>query len=287
MERLIEFLIRFKSGLLFIFLQIISIVMMVQLNQHHNMILGTFSQNLSGDIQSRRDRFYAYFNLGTENEKLLYQNKKLKESYISLRQELETRKHISPLKSAYRIIPDSIFPLNGFQFIPCQIVNNTIDRSYNFLTINKGYRNGIKKGMGLISEDGVLGMVISVSEHYALAMSILNKNFRLSAKINNENFFGSLVWKGGSPEYASLEYIPLHVNIRKGDTIITTGFSSIFPEGFMVGIIDDYEENSEDGFYEISVRLNSSLGSVYHAYAVANVHRHEIDSLETRIKVYQ
>jgi rod shape-determining protein MreC len=287
MERLVELLLRFKSGLLFLILQIISIVMMVQLNQHHNIILGNITQDISGEYQSKRDGFYAYFDLSSENQQLLYQNKRLKESYLSLRQELETRKNISPLKSAYRVIPDSLFPVHSFQFIPCQIVNNTVDRSYNFITINKGYRNGIKKGMGLISEDGVLGMVISVSEHYALAMSVLNKNFKLSAKINHENFFGSLVWKGGSPSYASLEYIPLHVNIRKGDTIITTGFSSIFPEGFMVGIIDDYEENSEDGFYEISVQLNTSIGGVYHAYAIANIHKNEIDSLENSIQVYQ
>jgi len=260
---------------------------MVKLNTHHELVYAGMIQEISGSVQQSRDEVYAYFNLMNENEKLLYQNKRLKESYIQLKQELDTRKYQLPLKPHYRLIPDSLIPVNGFKFIPCQVVNNTLDKSYNFMSLNKGSKAGLKKGMGIISEDGVLGMVISVSENYALAMSILNKNFRLSAKIYKENFFGSLSWKGGSARYASLEYIPLHVNILKGDTIVTSGFSSIFPEGFRVGIIEDFEENSEDGFYEIKIKLLASPGSAYHVYAIANEYRNEIDSLESRVKAYQ
>ncbi len=118
-------------------------------------------------------------------------------------------------------------------------------------------------------------------------MSILNKNFRLSAKIYQENFFGSLSWSGGSPEYADLEFIPLHVNIKEGDTIVASGFSSIFPEGFRVGVIEEFEEKSEDGFYQIKVKLNSRPGNAYHVYVVSNDNRSEIDSLEKRISAYQ
>lgn len=287
MERLFEILLRFKNVFLFLVLQTISLILIVQINSRHNLIYNEVVQGVSGEIQSVRTNFFSYFNLMEENEKLLYQIKKLKEKQIQTENELLVLKYKLPLKPEYRVIPDSLLPVEGFSFIPAQVVNNSLDKSYNFLTLNKGYKNGIRKGMGVISEEGVLGLVISASDNYALAMSILNKNFRLSAKIFKENFFGSLSWKGGNAEYAYLEYIPLHVNIQKGDTIVTSGFSSIFPEGFIVGVIDDYEENSEDGFYEIRVKLNSIPGNAYHVFVVTNKFRPEIDSLEHKIEAYQ
>jgi rod shape-determining protein MreC len=287
MERVFEILFRFKNFILFVFLQIISLYLIIQVNTRHNFVFAEFSQGISGSFQESRGRIFSYFNLMEENQKILYQMKEIREEYLRMRNELAVYKNRLPLKSEYRIVPDSLLQKEEFNFIPAQVVNNSLDKSYNFLTINKGSRNGVKKGMGLISDEGVLGQIISVTENYSLAMSILNKNFRLSAKIYQENFFGSLSWSGGSPEYAELEFIPLHVNIQKGDTIVTSGFSSIFPEGFRVGIIEDFEEKSEDGFYQIKVKLNSRPGNAYHVYVVANQNRVEIDTLETRISAYQ
>jgi rod shape-determining protein MreC len=250
-------------------------------------VFGELAQNMTSSFQESRGRVFAYFNLIDENDKLLYQIKEIRQEYLKVRDELTLYKNQLPLKLEYRLIPDSLLPAEEFKFIPAQVVNNSLDKSYNFLTINKGYLNGVRKGMGVISEEGVLGQVVSVTDNYAMAMSILNKNFKLSAKIYQENFFGSLSWSGGSPEYADLEYIPLHVNIKEGDTIVTSGFSSIFPEGFRVGIIEEFEEKSEDGFYKIRVKLNSRPGNAYHVYVLSNMHRAEIDSLEKRISTYQ
>lgn len=287
MERVFEILFRFKNFILFIVLQIISLYLIIQVNVRHNMIFDQFSQGVSGSLLETRGRIFAYFNLMDENEKLLYQIKEIRAQYLQVRDELSVYKYQLPLKTEYRLVPDSLIPKAEYSFIPAQLVNNSLDKSYNFLTLNKGSRNGVKKGMGVISDEGVLGQIVSVTENYSLAMSILNKNFRLSAKIYQENFFGSLSWTGGSPEYAYLEYIPLHVNIAKGDTIVTSGFSSIFPEGFLVGVIEDFEEKSEDGFYQIQVRLNARPGNAYHVYVVTNNNRTEIDSLEKRISAYQ
>lgn len=287
MERIFEILFRFKNFILFVFLQIISLYLVIQVNVRHNIVFADFSQGMYGSFQEFKGRIFAYFNLMEENEKLLYQLKEIREEYLRLRNELGVYKHLLPLKAEYRIVPDSLLPKEEFKFIPAQVVNNSLDKSYNFITINKGSRNGVKKGMGVISDEGVLGQVVSVTENYSLAMSILNKNFRLSAKIYQENFFGSLSWSGGSPEYADLEFIPLHVNIKEGDTIVSSGFSSIFPEGFRVGVIEDFEEKSEDGFYQIKVKLNSRPGNAYHVYVVSNDNRSEIDSLEKRISAYQ
>lgn len=287
MERVFEILFRFKNFILFVLLQVISLYLIIQVNSRHNFVFAELTQGISGSFQENRGRVFSYFNLMEENQKILYQMKEIREDYLRLRNELAVYKYRLPMKREYRIVPDSLLQKEEFNFIPAQVVNNSLDKSYNFLTINKGSRNGVKKGMGLISDEGVLGQIISVTENYSLAMSILNKNFRLSAKIYQENFFGSLSWSGGSPEYAELEFIPLHVNIQKGDTIVTSGFSSIFPEGFRVGIIEDFEEKSEDGFYQIKVKLNSRPGNAYHVYVVANQNRVEIDTLETRISAYQ
>jgi rod shape-determining protein MreC len=287
MERLFQLLFKLRNALLFLILEIISLLFLFNNNRQQQEVYLTFVQDLAAEAQVLRTDFFAYFNLKNENEKLLYHNQKLREAYLKIKSELETYKYFLPLKPEYRLIPDSLMPKNGFRFIPCQVINNTLERSYNYLTLNKGYKNGIQKGMGIITDEGVMGMIIAVSENHSVAMSILNKNFRLSAKIFGENFFGSISWKGGNPAYATLEYIPLHVDIRKGDTIVTSGFSSIFPEGYMIGTIDDFEENNEDGFYEISVKLNSAPGKAWHVYALANVYRNEIDTLEAQTKIFQ
>lgn len=287
MERVFDLILRFRNLILFLLLQGISLYLIIQINTRHNIVFGELAQNMTSSFQESRGRVFAYFNLIDENDKLLYQIKEIRQEYLKVRDELTLYKNQLPLKLEYRLIPDSLLPAEEFKFIPAQVVNNSLDKSYNFLTINKGYLNGVRKGMGVISEEGVLGQVVSVTDNYAMAMSILNKNFRLSAKIYKENFFGSLSWSGGSPEYADLEYIPLHVNIKEGDTIVTSGFSSIFPEGFRVGIIEEFEEKSEDGFYKIRVKLNSRPGNAYHVYVLSNMHRAEIDSLEKRISTYQ
>lgn len=287
MERVFDLILRFRNLILFLLLQGISLYLIIQINTRHNIVFGELAQNMTSSFQESRGRVFAYFNLIDENDKLLYQIKEIRQEYLKVRDELSLYKNQLPLRLEYRLIPDSLLPAEEFKFIPAQVVNNSLDKSYNFLTINKGYLNGVRKGMGVISEEGVLGQVVSVTDNYAMAMSILNKNFRLSAKIYKENFFGSLSWSGGSPEYADLEYIPLHVNIKEGDTIVTSGFSSIFPEGFRVGIIEEFEEKSEDGFYKIRVKLNSRPGNAYHVYVLSNMHRAEIDSLEKRISTYQ
>lgn len=287
MERVFDLILRFRNLILFLLLQGISLYLIIQINTRHNIVFGELAQNMTSSFQESRGRVFAYFNLIDENDKLLYQIKEIRQEYLKVRDELSLYKNQLPLRLEYRLIPDSLLPSEEFKFIPAQVVNNSLDKSYNFLTINKGYINGVRKGMGVISEEGVLGQVVSVTDNYAMAMSILNKNFKLSAKIYQENFFGSLSWSGGSPEYADLEYIPLHVNIKEGDTIVTSGFSSIFPEGFRVGIIEEFEEKSEDGFYKIRVKLNSRPGNAYHVYVLSNMHRAEIDSLEKRISTYQ
>lgn len=287
MERVFDLILRFRNLILFLLLQGISLYLIIQINTRHNIVFGELAQNMTSSFQESRGRVFAYFNLIDENDKLLYQIKEIRQEYLKVRDELSLYKNQLPLRLEYRLIPDSLLPAEEFKFIPAQVVNNSLDKSYNFLTINKGYLNGVRKGMGVISEEGVLGQVVSVTDNYAMAMSILNKNFKLSAKIYQENFFGSLSWSGGSPEYADLEYIPLHVNIKEGDTIVTSGFSSIFPEGFRVGIIEEFEEKSEDGFYKIRVKLNSRPGNAYHVYVLSNMHRAEIDSLEKRISTYQ
>jgi rod shape-determining protein MreC len=287
MERVFDLILRFRNLILFLLLQGISLYLIIQINTRHNIVFGELAQNMTSSFQESRGRVFAYFNLIDENDKLLYQIKEIRQEYLKVRDELSLYKNQLPLRLEYRLIPDSLLPSEEFKFIPAQVVNNSLDKSYNFLTINKGYLNGVRKGMGVISEEGVLGQVVSVTDNYAMAMSILNKNFKLSAKIYQENFFGSLSWSGGSPEYADLEYIPLHVNIKEGDTIVTSGFSSIFPEGFRVGIIEEFEEKSEDGFYKIRVKLNSRPGNAYHVYVLSNMHRAEIDSLEKRISTYQ
>ena len=159
------------------------------------------------------------------------------------------------------------------------MVHNSVYKQYNYITIDRGEKDGVFRDMGVISESGLVGIVMATSGNYATVIPVINRDFRLSVKIQSNNYSGILRWEGDSPRYAILSEIPFHVRISEGDTIVTSGFSAIFPEGIEAGVIESFVLESGN-FYDIRIRLFTRFQSLFHVNVIRNHRQVEQRHLE-------
>jgi rod shape-determining protein MreC len=171
-----------------------------------------------------------------------------------------------------------------YKFIPARVINNTVNKQYNYFTLNKGSRQGIMPDQGIIAENGVVGVINNVSDSYSTGISLLNKRLKISAKIKKNNYFGSISWEGPSYRYVQLNEIPPHVEVAYGDTIVTSGSSTYFPEGIMIGTVESCEIKGGDSFYTIRVKLAVDFKSITFVNVIQNYDKAEIMMLESRLK---
>src|SRR5690606_16904627 len=221
-----------KNGLFlfFVFLLIISLVLTFRQKVYHESVLAKTSTNLSGYFDERISRATSFINLNKDNRVLQQEN-------AELRKELEMLKgEISESDTVKRTLSNLEFH-QTYDFIPAEVINNSIVKSHNMITLNKGTRHGVEKGMGIISSRGVVGYVYNTSENYSRVMSTLNKHTRINARIKGNEYFGTVRWNGKDPRFVQLTEIPKYIKVEKGDTIETDGKSPAIPGGIMIGTI--------------------------------------------------
>lgn len=180
-------------------------------------------------------------------------------------------------------VRDSLGYRNEPHFIIARIEKNSISMVDNYIIINKGTKDGVKPDMGVISQQGIVGVVRNVSTNYAIIQPVLNPHSRFSCKLLNSNAAGILVWEGGDSRYAKLTEYPKYEKVEKGDTIITSGFSDFFPEGIMVGTIEEYKSETDDNFYSLTIKLSTDFGALKNVFLINNTNE-EIKELENKIK---
>ncbi|MDH3244899.1 MAG: rod shape-determining protein MreC [Saprospiraceae bacterium] len=270
MQNLLYFLYRFGYVLLFILLQVISINLVVRYNTDQNAIFISSSNAVSGWFYQKYDAIVQYFQLSTLADKMSQENAALKEQL-----EVFQRKKIF----GSTIIQDTIYE-QQYQLIPCKVINNSVVSLDNFITLDKGRNDGIEQGMGVIQENGIVGIVTNANLKYSRVISILNRACRISASVKRTGHFGSLRWPGGSPTRVILEDIPKHAELAIGDEIVTSGYSSIFPENLLIGHIQDFQRPEGGNFYEIEVKLLNDISKVKFAYAVKDLFKMEREQVE-------
>jgi len=168
-----------------------------------------------------------------------------------------------------------------YRFTTARIINNSINQQHNFITLNKGRRDGVKPDMGVIANGQVVGLVTNVSENFSTVISLLNSRWKISAKIKRNDYFGSLSWDGKDYRRVQLNEIPYHVPVQNGDTVVTTGYSSSFPEGLMIGTISDFSIGSGSNFYKIEVLLAADFKNLVIVGLVENKQLNEIKQLQS------
>jgi rod shape-determining protein MreC len=273
MRNLVRFIIQHHFLILFLLIESFSLFLLFSSNPYQRVLFYDTSHRISGRWSERKENIRDYFSLHYENRKLAEENAHL----------------YNRLKSSYGVTfadTSSVFDTlvrKKFVYLNARVINNTVNKQYNFITLDKGSKAGILPEMAVINKEGIVGVVKSVSEDYAAVLSLLNRDFIVSAKIRKNSYFGPLSWNGNSPDYATLTDIPHHVKINVGDTIVTSGFGGIFPEGYMIGVIDHFRLKGGN-YYEIRVRLSNDFRKLNNVQVIRNYEKSEIDSLENSVQ---
>jgi len=282
MRRLFELLHSLRYALYFVLLESISLLLLGSFNDLHNNAFSEAAVSIGTRFQSVNQGIASYWNLQEENENWVQETIRLQQQIKQLEAELYRYRNPLIVELPRVALPDSLLPKQDYLYIPCKAINNSVTGTFNYITLNIGAEQGVQPEMGVVSPTGVAGVVVSVSPHYSMAMSILNRKFKLSAKIKGQNIFGTLEWDAESADYARLTFIPLHFLVKPGDTVLTSGYSTIFPEGYLIGVIEEAGSDDMGSFYDLRVRLSTDFYRLDNLYLVQHKHKAEIEALKAQ-----
>ena len=270
MRNLLNFLAKYNNLILFLLLEVIALYLVVNGNNYQNARVVKGVRGITRKFEERITNARNYLILRDINTRLAVDN-------VALRNSIERMMGNEDL--LFFSVSDSSLNQN-YEYTIARIVNNSVNRQKNYFTLNKGNKQGIDLDMAVVGTEGVAGIIVSCTENYSLAMSLLNIDFRLSSRIRSNGYFGSLTWDGRDNRYAILNDIPQHVSISVGDTVETTSYSAIFPEGVMVGVVSDLKTSGSD-FYRITVKLSTDFRRLSFVNIIRNNNRNEQIMLES------
>ncbi len=252
-------------------LELISFSLTVNNRNRERAFFINSSNFFSSFVYNNFYKISGYFNLKQENERLIKENISLKNSILKFSD------------SDNFFVKDQ---QSGKQYLYmyAEVVNNSVSNQINYITVNKGKKDGIVKDMAVVNSDGVVGIVTNVSRNYCVVLSVLNTLNSIGAKLKNTEYFGAVSWDAKDYRQVVLNGIPNHTDIKKGDTILTSGFSAIFPNNVMIGTVDTLWKNSQNNFYTIKVNLAADIKSLSNVYLIKNFNQKEQWELEEQTK---
>ena len=270
-----NFLLRYGTFFLFFILEGISLYTVAKYNRKQNEIYQSSANLVVGTVYDNFSTVRKFFSIQGLADSLARENAELKT-------QLESSKYTTVLQrgtvhfplDTSTIRPDTAQKkdvIQQFNYITAEVVSNSIARNDNYLTINKGSLHGIRANMGVICPDGIVGIVKNVTPHYAQVMSILHSRMKVTAMLKRNRYFGSLKWRGGNPRIMTLEEVPKHAEVAKGDTVITSGFSEHFPGEIRIGRVVDFKIENGSNFYAIDVELWADISNIRYVYVVDNL----------------
>ena len=273
MRNLLNFLIKYSTWFVFTFYVLISCILLVKSSSDHFSVYMSSANAIGGAIYRTTSEVTEYFGLRAVNQKLQESNARLENEVLNLRQQL----------SQYQIMlqdaSDSLRINQRFGYVGASVINNSTRHPRNHFTIDRGSADGIAPGMGVVDQSGVVGIVDVTGKHTARVISLLNQNQHFSAKIKDTPYVGSLTWRGDDPSVAFLEEVPRHAKFHIGDTIVTSGFSTTFPEGINIGTVMGKVKTNDDTFLSLKIRLASNFKTLGTVRIINDVLKQELDSL--------
>lgn len=273
MRNLIEFILRYSGGFVFAILFVISLAMLVSNGRFHSSVWFTSANAVSNKVYGISNGIGGYFNLKSINESLQQSNAQLANEVLNLREEL---------KAARSIAGDSV-DFSGtkrFDYILGTVLNNDTRHPRNYFTIDKGENDGVRQGMGVADQNGIVGIVNVAGKKTSRIISLLNTTQRISVRIKNTNTVGALVWRVNDPHIAYMEEVARHSKYAIGDTVVTSGFSTSFPADIPVGYIEGRVKAESDNFYVLKIRLASDFNTLSTVRIIKDGYKSELDSLK-------
>jgi len=275
MKNLINFLIQYSVVFLFLFLEVISFTMIVKNQEYQKSVFLSSSNSMVSGMYEWSNSVVEFFKLRIANDNLSEENTSLKNQIINLQNKLSTLQKETRDSVHFKIPPEM-----EYQFIAAKVINCTTNKLQNYITLNKGADDGIKIDMGVISDEGVVGIVKTVSARFAVVIPVLNPKLEVSCKFKRNNYTGGLLWNGIDYRYANMTDIARHVELALGDTLITSGLTPAFPEGIPVGNIEDFKIKESDAYYKIKVKLAVNFRTLSHVKVINYLNYKEQKDLE-------
>jgi rod shape-determining protein MreC len=272
MRSLLNFLLRFKTLILFLILEAVALVMISSSHNYHQYVTFGAARTVSGFFANRLENGRSYFRLKQINQQLVTENQ-------ILRRQIEEMRLLP--QAEFVTVTDTVRG-SGYSYLSATVINNSVNKQKNFITLDRGSRHGVTTGMGVASAEGIAGVIVGVSRNYSVAMSLLNTDFRLSASIARNDYFGSLAWDGKNYRFAQLSEIPHHVAVTPGDTLVSSGYSAIFPEGLVIGTLTGEQKKGGD-FVTLKVELSADFKKLTNVYIISNLSREERDTIEAEV----
>lgn len=277
MRNLLNFLIKYNYWFLFILLEVTSFVLLFRFNHYQQSAFFTSANLISGKIYEVSGSITSYFHLKEVNQVLFDRNMVLEQQIARLEKAFAQQQSDSMTLHSLRDLPQV-----DYEILKAYVVNNSIGAADNYITLNKGSLDGIREDMGVVDCNGAVGTVFKTSPHYSVVISILNSKSSISCKIVGSQYSGFLTWKQGDSRYAYLKDLPRHAEFNLGDTVVTSGYSAIFPEGVVVGTVDDMTDSNDGLSYLLKIRLAANFGKISDVRVIAKTGQKEQQELENR-----
>ena len=277
MRKLIRFIEKNSFFFLFLMFEVFAFYLLLKENSFQRTTFYNNINVINNQLHNQFSNLTDYLNLKEVNLELAEENRRLREQQL---------RSFKKLNTGNFLINDTIYQ-QKYLYTKGKIINNSTNKQNNYITLNIGSKDGIEESMGVVSSTGIVGIVKSVSHNFSTALSILHSSIRISVKLKtNDSYgiFGSLHWDGKNYQQGLVTDIPNHVFIEKGDTIVTSGFSAIFPEGITVGTIERFEKPKGENFYKIRINFTTNFKNISHVYVIKNIQKNEQKELEVKDK---
>ena len=271
MRNLIAFIRKYSFFFLFLGVEVLAFYLILKNNHFQGSSFLNSTNKVTGGIYTRYSNLAEYVNLKEVNDALSDENRLLRENQLG---------SFERVFGENIIVKDTIYK-RKYLYTKAKVINNSTHRQNNYLTLSIGSNNGVENGMGVIGPSGVVGVVKNVSANYASVVSVLHRESKISVKLKKSDYFGSMQWDGEDYRMIGLKDIPNHVLLNEGDTVVTSGYSSIFPEGLATAVIKTFEVLEGENFYKIQMQLLNDFRQLTYVYVVKNNTSTELKKIES------
>lgn len=279
MRNLLNFLLKYNYWFLFVLLEVICFVLLFRFNNYQQSVFFTSANVLAGKVYEVSGGVSSYFHLKSVNEDLLDRNMVLEQQITNLENLLRDHRVDSMTMHSIRTLEQE-----DYRIFKAHVIRNSLNRADNYITLDQGSSSGIRPEMGVVDGNGVVGIVYKTSPSYSLVISVLNSKSSISCKIVGSEYFGYLKWEYGDSRYAYLKDLPRHAEFNLGDTVVTSGYSTVFPAGVMVGTVDDMADSNDGLSYLLKINLATDFGKLGNVRVISRNGQEEQKELENRVK---
>ncbi len=276
MRNILLFIRRYFNFIFFLVLQIIALSLLFRYNKFHEAAFMGVANELTGRINEKYSGVEYYFHLRKTNESLAAENERLLNSLKENFQSPDTSKNIV----TDTVLVDSAKTLRKYLYRSARVVNNSVSLPNNYISIHRGEQQGVKKDMGVVGPQGIVGVVVNTSDNFAVVMTLLSRQSSVSAKLQKTGEIGKVSWDGASPERVTLINIPKSAKVAQGDSVITSGYSLSFPPDILIGTIDEIIDDNSSSFYTLMLKTATNFYNVEFVNVVENLQKDEQKKLE-------